>query len=196
LNKDLAKQILDWRCEIVVAGDYLQGFYQAIDRKQWDRVDRMSRGAREALARNRAVTSPVILQGKITLAKMALLDDARAEREAWLFALQALMGLGCILGITGPGHTAPGLHGQRTEASKSLCIALQAARTAFPEEDLNALTEEALTQALRATGRVMEELFREPDEEDLDPKACAATTKHLCEEALRKFVNDCLPASG
>jgi hypothetical protein len=194
LSTFLATQIIEWRCEIAIAGGYLQGFYRDMDRKQWDRAERISRCAREVLTRNHPATSSAITQGVLDLQTKGMTDDWRAEQEAWLRAIQALMCLVSFFGMAETdGRTVKGLQGWRAEASKSLGTALIAAKTAFPREDLERLVEESLVRALDATEHALEEDLRESGAAaGLEPQVLAQAARSSCEEALREVVRDCL----
>lgn len=123
-----------------------------------------------------------------------IIDDWHAEQEAWLRAIQSLMCLVSFFGMAGTdGRTVKGLHGWRTEASKSLGTAMIAAKTAFPMEILEGLVEEALVGALDATERALEEDLRESGAAcELEPQALAASVRWNCEEALRGVVRESL----
>ena len=194
----LATQIIEWRCEIAIAGGYLQGFYRDMDRKQWDRAERISRCAREVLTRNHPATAKTIAQGVLDLQTKGMTDDWRAEQEAWLRAIQALMCLFSFFGMAGTdGRTVKGLQGWRAEASKSLGTALIAAKTAFPREDLERLVEESLVRALDATKHALEEDLRESGAAaGLEPQVLAQAARSSCEGALREVVSDCLFLEG
>lgn len=190
----LADQILNWRCEIAITGGYLQAFYRDMDRKQWDRAERISRSACEVLARTRTPTSGVICQGIAELQSKGEIDDCRAEQEAWLRAIQALMCLVCFFGMAGiDGRTVKGLLGRRSEATKSLGTALIAAKTAFPREELEKLVEESLVRALDSTEHALEEDLRKSGAgAELEPQVLAQAARDGCEDALRVVVRECL----
>lgn len=194
LSTFLATQIIEWRCEIAIAGGYLQGFYRDMDRKQWDRAERISRSAREVLTRNHPATAKTIAQGVLDLQTKGITDDWRAEQEAWLRVIQALMCLVSFFGMAGSdGRTVKGLQGWRAEASKSLGTALIAAKTAFPREDLVRLVEESLVRALDSTEHALEEDLRESGAaSELEPQVLAQAARRSCEEALREVVRECL----
>ena len=198
LSTFLATQIIEWRCEIAIAGGYLQGFYRDMDRKQWDRAERISRCAHEVLNRNHPKTSSTITQGVLDLQAKGMTDDWRAEQEAWLRAIQALMCLVCFFGMAGTnGRTVKGLQGWRAEASKSLGTALIAAKTAFPRENLERLVEESLVRALDATEHALKEDLRESGAAaELEPQALAQAARSSCEDALRGVVRECLFLEG
>lgn len=194
LRTFLATQIIEWRCEIAIAGGYLQGFYRDMDRKQWDRAERISRCASEVLARNHPKTSSTVARGVLDLQTKGMMDDWGAEQEAWLRAIQALMCLVSILGMAGTdGRTVKGLQGWRAEASKSLGTALIATKTAFPREDLERLVEESLARALDATEHALEEDLRESDPAaGLESQVLAQAVRKSCEGTLRVVVRECL----
>lgn len=194
LSTFLANQILEWRCEIAIAGGYLQGFYRDMDRRQWDRAERICRCAHEVLARSHPTTSTAIAQGVLDLQAKGTINDWRAEQEAWLRAIQALMCLVSFFGMVGTdGQTVKGLQGWRAEASKSLGTALIAAKTAFPREDLERLVEESLVRALDATEHALEEDLRESGAaSELEPLVLAQAARSSCEVALREVVRECL----
>ena len=194
LSTFLATQIIEWRCEIAIAGGYLQGFYRDMDRKQWDRAERISRCAREVLTRNHPTTATTIAQGVSDLQTKGMMDDWRAEQEAWLRAIQALMCLVSFFGMAGiDGRTVKGLQGWRAEASKSLGTALIAAQTAFPREDLERLVEESLVRALDCTQHALEEDLQESGASaELEPLVLAQAARASCEDALREVVRECL----
>ncbi len=165
-----------------------------MDRKQWDRAGRISRCAYEVLARTHPATSATIDQGVLDLQAKGMVDDSHAEQEAWLRAIQSLMCLVCFFGMAGTdGRAVKGLHGWRTEASKSLGTAMVAAKTAFPQEVLERLVEEALVRALDATERALEEDLRESGSAcELEPRVLAVSARKSCEDALRGVVRECL----
>lgn len=194
LSTYLATQIIEWRCEIAIGGGYLQGFYRDMDRKQWDRAERISRCAREVLIRNHPTTATAIAQGVLDLQAKGTMDDCGAEQEAWLRAIQALMCLVSFFGMAGTdGRTVKGLQGWRAEASKSLGTALIAAKTAFPREDLERLVEESLVRALDSTEHALKEDLRESGAAaELEPQVLAQAARRSCEVALRGVVRDFL----
>ena len=188
----LSDQLFHWRCEIAITGGYLQAFYRDMDRKQWDRAERISRSACEVLARTRTSATGTISQGITELQIKGEIDDCRAEQEAWLRAIQALMCLVCFFGMAGiDGRTVRGLLGRRTEAERSLGTALMAARTAFPKEELEKLIGESLVQALEATERALRMDLQESGvASELDPGVLAEAARQSCEEALRSVVRE------
>lgn len=196
MSTPLANQLLVWRLEIAVAGGYLQEFYQPSDRKQWDRAERVCRKACEVIVRNHSECLPKVREGIAALRLRGVVDDCLAEQEAWGMAIRALM---CLVSLFGMVETrdrsVKGLQGWRTDTTRSLGTALQAARTAFPEGTLRMLARKALEDALQATERILAEDLRESGtSHEMEPGLLAQAARDSCEAALRAFVEGQLGA--
>ena len=154
----------------------------------------MSRSAYEALTRHHPESRLLVAKGRDELQSRRPLSDWQNERYAWLMAIKALMCLAAFYAMAdSEDKPVKGLHGMRTECSRALAIALLAAKTAFPEDDLQRLVEEALDQSLSATEMTLEADLRVSETSgEVDPKALAATAKISCEEPLRAFVMNCI----
>lgn len=170
----------------------MQEFYRPFDRKQWDRAERMCHRAYEVITRNHSGCHASIQKGVSDLRSRGALDDCLAEQEAWRRAIQALMCMVSLFGmVEAEGRPTKGLQGWRTDATRSLAVALQASRTAFPEEDLRILAEDALEHALCSTERVLAEDLQESGVScELEPTLLARTARDSCEVALRRFVEE------
>lgn len=184
--------ILEWRCAIAASGLYLQGFYQTLDRKQWDRAERMSRGVREFLDRNHPGIRPVLAQRVEEYRSQEAKDDCLAERSAWRHAIQSLMCLVSFFGMIGEeGKGVVGLQGWRSDATRSLGVALQASQTAFPREDLLGLVDEALLLALDAAEEALGRDLRESDTlSEGESGVITQSVREACESSLRGFTRE------
>lgn len=171
---------------------YLQGFYQTLDRKQWDRAERMSRGVREFLDRNHPELRPGLAQRVVAYRDQGAEDDCLAERSAWRQAIQSLMCLVSFFGMIGEeGKGVAGLQGWRSDASRSLGVALQASRTAFPREDLLVLVDEALLLALDTAAEALEQDLRESEAvSEGESGIIAQSVREACESSLRAFTRE------
>lgn len=198
MTTHLASKILEWRSMIAVAGGYLQIFYQPLDRKQWDRAERMSHAAIEFLSRNHPSLKGPLANGIAELRAKAVLDDSAAEQEAWQSAIQALMCLSCLYGmVDGRERYIQGLQRSRREASRSLAIALRASKTAFPKEHLEGLLAEAKEGALRAASGVIEQDLREAgatEEEEI--VVMTRALREASAAALDSFLGEVLNMTG
>ena len=192
MSAHLAIRILEWRCGVAASGTYLQGFYQSIDRKQWDRAERMSHGAREFLDRNHPELRSDLVSRVGEFRSQGALDDCVAEQSAWRCAIQSLMCLASLFGMIGEeGKGVAGLRGWRSDATKSLGVALQASQTAFPREELVHLVDEALRHALEAaTCALVQDLRESGDVNEGESGVITHSVREACEAALRGFVRE------
>jgi len=188
----LANQLLAWRVEIAVAGGYLQAFYRPLDRKQWDRAERVTRKACEVITRNHPECLVLVREGIAELQSRGAVDDCLAEQEAWRRGIQALMCLASLFGmVETTERSVTGLQGLRTDTTRSLGTALQASRTAFPEGTLKVLAGQALEDALQATERILAEDLRESGtSQEMEPDLLARAARDSCEPVLRRVVEE------
>lgn len=192
MSTPLANQLLAWRLEIAVAGGYLQEFYRSFDRKQWDRAERVCRKACELIARNHPECAFRVREGIADLRSRGVTDDCLIEQEAWRRVIEALMCLASVFSMVETrDRSTRGLQGLRTDTTRSLGMALQASRTAFPEATLRALAEQALNDALQATERILAEDLRESGASyEMEPGLLARAARDSCEAALRRVVEE------
>lgn len=188
----MAIKILEWRCAVAAAGTYLQGFYRSLDGKQWDRAERMSRGVREFLDRHHPELRPSLALSVAGYRAQEAENDCLSEQTAWRDAIRSLMCLVSFFGMVGAeGKGVVGLQGWRSDATRSLGVALQASRTAFPKEELARLVDEALTLSLTAATCVLEQdLIGAGISEDRDSGVIASSLREACEIALRAYTRE------
>ncbi|WLT30899.1 hypothetical protein [Geothrix sp. PMB-07] len=194
VSTPLANQLLAWRLEIAVAGGYLQEFYRSFDRKQWDRAERVCRKSCELIARNHPESASTVREGIEDLRSRGVTDDCLVEQEAWRRVIEALMCLASLFSMVETwDRSIRGFQGMRTDATRSLGMALQASNTAFPEVTLRALAEQALHDALRSTERILSEDLRDSGASyEMEPDLLARAARDSCEAALRRVVEEYL----